>query len=85
MARGYSELGQQLAQGQPPAEGRYARWIEIYSGEEFANQASWCREVCDQAAVDGAAEETRTRMQDAFLTSSRYELDLWEQAWRCAP
>ena len=76
--------GSQLAQAEVPAQGRYARWIEMYSGKEFANPASWCREVCDEAAAD-AAEETRTRMQDAFLASSRYELDFWEQAWRCAP
>ena len=81
---GYSELGQRLAQGQPPTEGRCVRWIEMYSGEEFANLARWCREVCDEAAA-GAAAEGRKRMQDAFLTSSRYELDFWEQAWRGAP
>ncbi len=81
---GYSELGQQLAPGQPPAKGRYRRWIEMYSGEDFANQARWCRQVCDEAAA-GAAEEGRRRMQDAFLASSRYELDFWEQAWRGAP
>jgi thiaminase (transcriptional activator TenA) len=81
---GYSELGQRLAQGPPRAERRYARWIEMYSGEEFATLARWCREVGDEAAV-GAAEQTRSRMQDAFLTSSRYELDFWEQAWRYEP
>jgi thiaminase (transcriptional activator TenA) len=81
---GYSELGQRLAQGQPPTDGRCARWIEMYSGEEFANLARWCREVCDEAAA-GAAAESRKRMQEAFLASSRYELEFWEQAWRGAP
>jgi thiaminase (transcriptional activator TenA) len=80
----YSELGQHLAQDAGPTEERYARWIEMYSGNEFANLARWCREVCDQAAA-GAGEETRRRMQHAFLTSSRYELEFWEQAWRLAP
>jgi len=56
----------------------------MYAGEEFATLARWCREVGDEAAV-GAAERTRSRMQDAFLTSSRYELDFWEQAWRYEP
>jgi thiaminase/transcriptional activator TenA len=81
---GYSELGQRLAQGQPPAAGRYARWIEMYSGEQFAHLAGWCREVVDVAAA-GAAPDTRDKMRDAFLTSSRYELDFWDQAWRDAP
>jgi thiaminase/transcriptional activator TenA len=78
---GYSELGQRLAQGQPPAERRYARWIEMYSAEEFANLAGWCRGLCDESAA-GAGERARAKMQDAFLASSRYELDFWEQAWR---
>jgi thiaminase/transcriptional activator TenA len=81
---GYSEVGQRLAQGQPPSAERYARWIEMYSGEEFANLAGWCREIVDAAAA-GAAPETRDKMRDAFLTSSHYELDFWDQAWRDAP
>src|SRR6516164_3833282 len=52
---GYSELGQRLAQGQPPPERRYARWIEMYSAEEFANLAGWCRGLCDESAA-GAGE-----------------------------
>jgi len=79
---GYSELGRRLAQNQPPAEQRYARWIEIYSSQDFADLARWCRDVCDEAAA-GAGSETRRRMQDAFIASSRYELDFWESGWRC--
>ena len=81
---GYSELGQRLARQPPPREPRYARWIEMYSGEEFARLAGWCREVCDEAAA-GAAEDGRQRMREAFLASSRHELDFWEQAWRYTP
>jgi thiaminase/transcriptional activator TenA len=78
---GYSELGQRLAQAPPSAERRYTRWIEMYAGQDFANLARWCRDVCDEAAA-GAAEEARNRMREAFLASSQYELDFWEQAWR---
>ena len=81
---GYSELGQQLAQDRRPTEERYGRWIEMYSGEEFAKLASWCREVCDEAAA-GASDEGKRRMRDAFVASSRYELEFWESAWRFAP
>ena len=81
---GYSELGQRLADKPDPAEERYAGWIEMYSGQEFAQLASWCREVCDEAA-DGAGEAGRKRMQDAFLSSSSHELEFWEQAWRNHP
>ena len=78
---GYSELGQRLAQQPPPTEERYARWIAMYSSEEFAELARWCRELCDEAAAD-AGKDTRTRMREAFIASSRYELDFWESAWR---
>ena len=78
---GYSELGQRLADNPGPAEERYARWIEMYSGPEFAQLAGWCREVCDEVA-DGAGEDGGTRMREAFLASSRHELAFFEQAWR---
>jgi thiaminase (transcriptional activator TenA) len=81
---GYSELGQQLAQATTTAPGRYMRWIETYSGQDFADLANWCRDVCDQAAAE-AGERARSRMRDAFLASSQYELDFWEQAWRSTP
>jgi len=81
---GYSELGKRLADKPAPAEERYARWIEMCSDQEFAQLAGWCREVCDQAA-DGAAQDGRTRMREAFLASSRHELAFFEQAWRHRP
>jgi len=81
---GYSQLGQRLAQGTPPSDERYARWIEMYSGEEFAKLSEWCREICDATAAE-AGPDVHAKMRAAFLTSSRYELDFWEQAWRHVP
>ncbi len=78
---GYSELGRRIAQSQLMTKGRYTQWIEMYAGDDFATQARWCRQICDEAAAD-LAGESRRRMEDAFVTSSRYELDFFEQAWR---
>ena len=78
---GFSDLGQRLAQGPGPADERYAKWIEMYSSEEFAELADWCRALVDRVAA-GLPEESLRRMEDAFLTSSRYELLFWEMAWR---
>jgi thiaminase/transcriptional activator TenA len=78
---GFSDLGQRLAQGSGPADERYAKWIEMYSSEEFAELAVWCRALVDRVAA-GLPEDTLRRMEDAFLTSSRYELLFWEMAWR---
>ncbi|MFB3053321.1 MAG: thiaminase II [Dehalococcoidia bacterium] len=78
---GFSDIGQRLAQGPGPADERYAKWIEMYSSEEFAELAVWCRALVDRVAA-GQPEDTLRRMEDAFLTSSRYELLFWERAWR---
>jgi thiaminase/transcriptional activator TenA len=81
---GYSELGRQLARDSRPSEERYARWIEMYASEEFADLADWCRSVCDEVA-EGTGDQGQIQMREAFLTSSRYELEFWEAAWRYAP
>jgi thiaminase/transcriptional activator TenA len=78
---GFSEVGQRLARSPKPAADRYVRWIEMYSSEEFAELALWCRALVDRVAA-GQPKEALRRMEDAFLTSSRYELLFWEMAWR---
>jgi thiaminase (transcriptional activator TenA) len=78
---GYSELGRMLVERARPANERYAGWIDVYATDEFAELTDWCRDVCDEAAA-GAGAETRRRMREAFLESSRHELAFWEAAWR---
>jgi len=78
---GFSDIGLRLAQGPRPGDERYARWIDMYSSPEFAELASWCRGLVDGVAVE-LPEEALRRMEDAFLTSSRYEYLFWEMAWR---
>jgi thiaminase/transcriptional activator TenA len=77
---GFSELGQRLAEGQRPADQRYAAWIDMYADRDFAALAQWCRDLVDRLAED-AGPRQRQRMAEAFLTSSRYELAFWEMAW----
>lgn len=77
---GYSELGLILAARGFPAEERYARWIETYADPEFAQLAAWCRGLAD-AACAGLPEPALRRVEDAFITASRYELAFWEMAW----
>jgi thiaminase/transcriptional activator TenA len=78
---GYSEIGLRLAQGPRPEDARLAAWIDSYASPEFAALADWCRGLVDELGRE-AAPVTRTRMEAAFLTSSRYELLFWEMAWR---
>ena len=77
---GYAEVGQRLAERGMPDDERYARWIEMYASEEFAELAGWCRDLVDRIA-EGLPDEALARMEAAFVTSSRYELAFWEMAW----
>ena len=77
---GYSDLGQRLLAAGLPSEERYARWITLYASPEFADLAAWCRRLLDEAAA-GLSRVALARMEEAFLTSSRYELAFWEMAW----
>jgi thiaminase (transcriptional activator TenA) len=78
---GYSDLGLQLAKGPRPADERYAKWIDMYSSAEFAELAEWFCDLVDRLA-SGIPGEMMARIEETFLTSSRYELLFWEMAWR---
>jgi len=78
---GFAEVGRVLQARGLPAERRYAKWIEMYADPEFARLADWCRALVDRLA-EPASPDQRARMEDAFLTSSRYEYLFWEMAWR---
>jgi thiaminase/transcriptional activator TenA len=77
----FCEIGQRLAAGPQPADDRYRRWIEMYSSPEFAALAGWCRDLLDRLA-EGLRPEKQQRLENAFLTSSRYEYLFWEAAYR---
>jgi thiaminase/transcriptional activator TenA len=78
---GFAEIGLALKARGLPAEPRYAKWIEMYADPQFVALADWCRELMDRLAA-GVPEAQRRRIEEAFLTSSRYEYLFWEMAWR---
>ena len=78
---GFSEIGQRLAERPRPADPRYAKWIDMYASREFADLAAWCRDLLDRLAA-GLPEAAWQRLEEAFLTSSRYEWLFWEMAWQ---
>ena len=77
---GFSEVGQRLAGGDRPADPRYAAWIDMYASAEFAELAAWCRGLLDRIA-EGLPENELARIEETFVTSSRYEYLFWEMAW----
>ena len=79
----FAEIGQALARLPGALDGRYAAWIRIYSDAEFVALSDWCRDLVDRLAAV-ADNETRSRMEEAFLASSGHELEFWDMAWRLA-
>jgi thiaminase/transcriptional activator TenA len=77
----FSEIGQRLAAQPASSDKRYAKWIEMYSSGEFADLAQWCRDLLDSLAA-GLPERDLRKLEAAFLTSSRYEWQFWEMAWK---
>lgn len=77
----FSEIGQRLAAQAAPGDQRYAKWIAMYSSREFAELAQWCRDLLDNLAA-GLPERDLRKLEAAFLTSSRYEWQFWEMAWK---
>jgi thiaminase/transcriptional activator TenA len=77
---GFSEIGRRLAERGRPSDPRYAAWVDMYSSDDFAELASWCRTVVDHAG-DGASPKTREAMREAFRTSSAYELAFWQMPY----
>lgn len=78
---GFSEVGQRLAAGPRPPDARYAQWIDMYAAPEFAGLAGWCRSLLDRVTAGLPADRLRP-VEEAFLTSSRYEYLFWEMAVR---
>ena len=76
----FSEIGLRLATLPAPADRRYAKWIDMYSSPEFAELARWCRRLLDEVAA-GLSEHQLNKLEEVFLTSSRYEWQFWEMAW----
>lgn len=79
-AWGYVYLAQKLAEARPPADQRYADWIQQYASEEFAQAAEWLRNELDDLAGD-LSPERKEQLRETFVVSSRYEWLFWEMCW----
>ena len=77
---GFSDVGLALKRGEQPADSRYRAWIDMYASPEFAELAGWCRELLDRVGADLPPRELRA-VEEAFVTSCRYEYLFWEMAW----
>ena len=78
----YCVVGQHLLKNGPPSKKHpYREWLMLYASPEFAEVQEWMRKKVNQWAKTAGKEEKR-RMEEAFVTSSRYEWMFWEMAWK---
>ena len=78
---GYWEIGDHLLrQGLPQNAPLYAKWIEMYTSEEFAALAHHIREMVDR--IGGEADATElAAMGQAYSASVRLEQGFWDMAY----
>jgi thiaminase (transcriptional activator TenA) len=76
----YREVGMHIVRQSVPAN-PYQLWIDTYAGEEFGAAVRRAIEITDEVAAT-ATEDTRRRMTEAFVLSSRLEWMFWDSAYR---
>ena len=78
---GYWEIGDHLARrGMPEGAPLYCKWIQIYTAPEFAALAAAIRRLADWEGEQAGAAQ-RVAMEEAYLTSFKYEYLFWEMAY----
>ena len=78
---GYWEIGGHLMRrGLPKNAPLYAKWIEMYSSQEFSALAHHIREMADR--IGGEADATElAAMGQAYSASVRLEQGFWDMAY----
>ncbi len=81
----YAEIGARLAQIPGAADHSfYGEWVSGYAGEDY-QRTNDALVVRMDALAQNCTEEEYRRLEDIFVTCSRYELGFWEMAWRMEP
>ncbi len=77
----YAEIGAELAKVPGAADHPfYGEWIRGYAGAEYQETNAALVELMETLAA-GCTEEEYARLEEIFVTCSRYELGFWEMAW----
>jgi thiaminase/transcriptional activator TenA len=76
----YARVGTALVERGSP-DPRYQRWIDTYSGEDFAGVVAEVLAVADATGADLTATQT-ARAREHFIITCRYEWMFWDAAWR---
>ena len=77
----YAEIGGSLAKVPGAADHPfYGEWIRGYAGAEYHQTNAALVDLMEELAA-GCTEAEYARLEDIFVTCSRYELGFWEMAW----
>jgi thiaminase/transcriptional activator TenA len=76
----YQEVGRYIAQ-HAVSNHPYQKWIDLYSGEDFAKAVASAIAIADEVA-EATTPAMRERMVSAFTMSSRLEWVFWDSAYR---
>ena len=81
---GYAEIATRLVRaGRTGSGSMYSEWIKMYSSREFVAGAEAIVRLFNDL-TSGLPARERARLEDLFLTSSRYEYLFWEMSWNLA-
>jgi thiaminase/transcriptional activator TenA len=69
-----------LRKGPPPQDHPFRDWLMLYASPEFAAVQKWMRRTVDRWAKE-ASQAEKARMEEVFVTSSRYEWMFWDMAF----
>ncbi|HYO85027.1 MAG TPA: TenA family protein [Dermatophilaceae bacterium] len=77
----YEDVGNRIKENVPDITAHpYREWVMAYGDPVFAKATLRARGVIDRLARE-ASPGTRRRMQEAFVTSCRYEWMFWDAAY----
>jgi len=77
----YGEVGKRLFKTRPRKPRIYREWIELYASDEYWVGVKEQLALMDELGPTASRNE-RTRMDEHFLLSSRYEFLFWDQSYR---
>jgi len=76
----YWEVGKALLERGFPNH-RYQKWIDTYGGEDFGALVEAVLDLTDRICEDLSPSQ-KSRVGEAFVTTSRYEWMFWDAAWQ---
>ena len=78
----YAEIAARLAERNPGAADHplYGEWVAGYTSEDYVRTNAELIAMLDALAA-GCGPETPARLEEIFVTCSRYEAGFWDMAW----